>query len=230
MSNFDLEELGRIHEMCKGRFIFFDEKGPGVMMRHDVDDDLFRSLKLAEWQYVQGIKATYFILDTAPYYKGNDPHFWINIRRFQEMGHRVEWHNNAITCSIKRVLNGERHVTPYVHALDILEQFHDNGIPVNGSASHGDKMCYQFKYINYQMFSECQVQSGPMNERVSDLCSGYRPRAMWIMGLNWEAYHVQHDHYYSEPGGAWKKYPEEVNLRDTSNRVQVLIHPQWWKI
>lgn len=227
------EYLHDLHSSCH-RFIFFDESGPGVLMRHDVDNNLYRSLKLAEIQHAHGWRATYFILNTAPYHKPG-PDYWHHLRTFIEMGHRVEWHNNAVTES----LLSHRRKTPYQCAKEALDQFRQNGIYVTGSASHGDPHCHRFGYINYQMFAECQGTPGPapVQENPGPLKDGIRmhlpffePVPMQELGLKWEAYHVPHDAYFSEPGGRWKVKPDFDTLRNPDVRTQVLIHPQWWDL
>jgi len=223
-ARFTNEILNEIHAAILNP-IFFDESGPGVMLRHDVDDDLDRSLRLAEIQSIKGIKATYFLLNTAPYWKG-DPCLWPKARAIQAMGHRVEWHNDCITDAAFSL----RRKSPFECAQEVLSQFRDNGIPVTGSASHGNGLCHKLKYINYQAFSECQEQSGTLSDTVRmALPPDFQPFPMAELGLNWEAYHVPHDLYFSEPGGKWKAFPSQEVLSRTDLRIQVLIHPQHWK-
>ena len=68
-----------------------------VLLRHDVDDLLERSVAMAELQHKCGVKATYFILDTAPYWNPANPDMWLKINRIAELGHEIAWHNNVLT-------------------------------------------------------------------------------------------------------------------------------------
>jgi hypothetical protein len=46
---------------------------PGsIAMRHDVDHDINKALRFAEWEAERGYRATYFILHTAQYWS-DDP-------------------------------------------------------------------------------------------------------------------------------------------------------------
>jgi hypothetical protein len=220
-SGLTLRNLHEIHDSAE-RFLFFDEPGNGVLMRHDVDDDLDKSLSLAYIQARNGWKATYFILTTAPYWT-KDRDLWSKCRDIQTMGHRVEWHNDCITEAVltKR--------TPKECAAEKLQMFRDNGIPVTGSASHGNSLCHKLHYINYQAFAECQEQSGPMGS-ILGLPPASDPFPMSDLGLLWESYHVPHDTYYSEPGGIWKNKPDLEVMKTGGQRIQVLIHPQWWPL
>lgn len=68
LSTFDSRAFSELLEAVGGRSISFHDKGPGVLMRHDVDADIERSVKMAQAEYAAGVRATYFILNTAAYW------------------------------------------------------------------------------------------------------------------------------------------------------------------
>ena len=214
---------------CKGRSKFFDEPGPGVTLRHDVDNDLEASVMLATIQHELGIKATYFILDTAPYWDVNSDEMWAKIQTIADLGHRIEWHNNTITRALKGYLfDPEKSVKEY--ALESLNEFRSRGFNVTGSAAHGDSLCREHQYVNWQIFTECVNPAHPISERLTKYLPNFTPFSMKEIGLEWEAYYMPYteDHYFSEPGGRWKNPVDLDALEDPEKRSQILIHPQWW--
>jgi len=226
---FNRKTLSEIFLLCQKRDIFFDNPGPGIMIRHDVDDDLSRSVECAYVENDFGIKATYFILNTAPYYRPDSRHFWSQLKTIESLGHRIEWHNNAIAQWIK---GGRKR--PVIEIVDeVLSRFLANGFPVTGSASHGDSTCYdstgKHYFLNHQCFKE-SLETVPLSDTFKHLFPTFEPFPMGDCALEWEAYFVQHDEYFSEPGGKWKNFPTAEKLSDTSKRFQILIHPQWWTL
>lgn len=199
-------------------------KDDAILFRHDVDDNLDNSVNLSIMQMGYDIEATYFILDTAPYFNPSDKEMWKKIRRIQSNGHEIGWHNNAITTWIK---TGRRKPLKE-HVRDAVQPFLDNGINIYGSASHGDRLCYQFGYINYELFQ------GYMGERVGTAIDFAKPTIEIEkvnpndFSLHYETYHIPHDLYFSEPGGKWSANGEPRIEKD--KRIQVLIHPQWWSL
>jgi hypothetical protein len=202
---------------------------PIVLLRHDVDDDLDASVRMASLEMECGVVATYFILNTAPYWKKNDETMWEKIKKIEGMGHEIAWHNNLITEWILAHNWKEGYTFP-AHEIDndimtrfindTLAIFKKNKINVKGTASHGDKLCYKYGYINYEVFEECTRM---------DFDMGFAPKTithpvvkMKDFGLKYEAYHLPRDKYY------WKVLPTEADLQE--GITQVLIHPQWWQI
>ena len=67
--------------------------GRGDMaLRHDVDDRLESALELARREHARGLRATYFVLHTAPYWERED--LVDRLRELQALGHEVGWHND----------------------------------------------------------------------------------------------------------------------------------------
>ncbi len=216
--NFTKDDYIKFMVVIKPFLIDFHIEGPGIILRHDVDDNLERSCRMALLEYEMGIKATYFILNTAPYWHYDDNKFFNCLLQFQkDLGHEVGWHNNAITESLftdlpmKEIINQP------------LEAMRKYGIKVISTASHGDPMCYTNNFINYNVFgfkaNGYEGYKGPVFE-LSDF------------GLEVEAYHNKHTHYISESGGTWPDKNNEVikHFLENNGRLQILIHPQHWEL
>src|SRR5205085_4117064 len=87
-----LDRLGDRHVVPMREFA----RGAGdVALRHDVDSRLDSALELAGVEHDRGLRATYFVLHTAPYW--DDAELVPKLRGLQELGHEVGFHNDLVT-------------------------------------------------------------------------------------------------------------------------------------
>jgi hypothetical protein len=195
-----------------------------VNIRHDVDDDIVASSQMAKLEQELGIKSTYFILDTAPYWqpKGDMP----DIDSILNYGQNIGWHNNAIS---KHLRTGKSIIDCISEPLRLLRQYGE----VVGSASHGDPLCHHHRYLNYYIFGFESHDDFPNTEIRGN------HYALSYFGLNYEAYFTGHTHYISDSGGVFygkigeTKVTKEEALSDfekNGGKLQILIHPQWWQL
>jgi hypothetical protein len=189
-----------------------------------VDDDLDKSVRLAEIQAQLDIQATYFILNTSPYWKADSKEMWKKIKHIQNCGHEIAWHNDLIS---EMIIGGFKPSEMEERLNDLLFLFTMNDIIIRGSASHGNKLCYQYGYVNYECFKGMDYERKE-NDSIPERRINIPEIRMDDVMLRWEAYHVPFDKYYSEPGGKWSANGEPIIEPD--KRIQILIHPQWWSI
>lgn len=203
-----------------------------IYLRFDIDDNMLKALRMAEICFQYGINATFFILNTARYW--NDITVWGQMEHMQNnLEQEIGWHNNILTefmnqkLMIGEELNiGEKWIGKV--ADFILSEFRDNGIHIRGSASHGDPLCHKLNYLNYEVFKECPRTQEAVN---FPPCKFTIPQvSMYDFGLEYEAYHVHYDLYLSESGGRIWNRPFDKKLLEQHDRIQILIHPQHWKI
>lgn len=194
----------------------YDKPGGNVVnIRHDVDDDLVASRDMAYDEYKLCIRSTYFILDTAPYWNqiSKTGHL-----RLIHSAHEIGWHNNAITKHLK---TGKSLGQCISEPLKILRDI----CPVIGTASHGDPLCHEKGYLNYNAFREMFPHTK----------FPYIPDYQFYLydfGLKYEAYHTGHTHYISDSGGAWQQDNNVVisDFERNGGKLQILLHPQHWQL
>lgn len=223
---------------------------PGLCgLRHDVDHDLDLALEMAHKEHQLGIKASYFILPSAPYWQA-DKQLLDKCLQLQDYGHEVGLHVNSmaewvsgvtddITASLTQQINFLRHA----------------GIDLTGIAAHGDKLCYEHNLSNYWCFEELRPESpytvengrtaeGPHEADLTPRLQypvdhlARRPDgstfplwsvSMHSLALDYHAWHTKFDHYFSDSGGGWKRTSDPIDSTRNHNRWQVLIHPEHWR-
>ena len=192
-------------------------RGAGdLALRHDVDERLESALVLARLEADRGLRATYFVLHTAPYW--DDPDLLPRLLRLQELGHEVGFHNDLVT--LERV----RGVDVGEYAPWALERLRKAGLEVVGAAAHGSPWCHRLGYHNNYVFSgwDEPVPGFPSTEV-------RRKLDRRALGLEYEAYHVPHDVYFSDASfeGGRRRHPERLEL-EPRRRTIVLVHPCHW--
>jgi hypothetical protein len=95
-----------------------------IALRHDIDQNINRSVKMAEIESQHEIKSTYFVLHTADYYLKSFDKF----KYIQSLGHEIGFHNDLMTLKHPKI------------SLEIeLEFLRLCGLIITGTASHGNK-------------------------------------------------------------------------------------------
>ena len=184
-----------------------------IALRHDVDADLQSAVEMARLEAAHGIRSTYFMLDTASYWE--HPHETLtSIEAILYYGHEIGWHNNVVSRHIRT----HRPIPELI--TETLEFLRSPGAPVTGTASHGDPLCREYGYVNYDIWKS---NPRPTERSVYDLTD---------FGLAYEAYFLPRTHYISESGGIWRQDNEAVvaDFRKNGGILQVLLHPQWWQL
>jgi len=212
-----------------------------LLIRHDVDHDMDHALGFAKKEAQSGIKATYFLLHTAPYFNYSEQ-FASQCKELVGLGHDIGLHNNAITTWIINKQNGG--IRPIIERP--LEFLRKQGIYIKGTSSHGDPLCYKYNYVNYEIWNEC-----PRERKNKALA--FESYSLKDFGLDYEAYFVKRDAYLSDSGGIWRgsiktqkttdfsidqKGSKEIDVERFVNAfnqlerniLHLLVHPMWWEI
>jgi hypothetical protein len=204
----------------------------GIILRHDIDKDIDKAVRMAEIEagidgnqnralFEHGdhpiLKSTYFVLNTRTSgywgsHEMNDALLYI-----QNLGHEIGWHNNAITEHLE---TGKE-----IHACirDPLNYLRNLGLRISGSAAHGDRLCKKYRYMNYNVFG--------FPSKGWDFWD-IPALKMEDFGLTYEAYHVPYDGYLADCHEGWNnRHNNSIpNTGSHDGRIQIIIHPQNWRI
>jgi hypothetical protein len=192
-------------------------RGAGdVALRHDVDSRLDSALELARLEHARGLRATYFVLHTAPYWNEGD--LVARVRRVQDLGHEVGFHNDLLT--VERVHGGDGRAA----LEEALARLRGAGIEVTGAAAHGSPWCHRLGYHNNYVFTGWDEPQPGFPSR--DAPRKLNPAEF---GLDYEAYHVPHDAYFSDARfvNGRRAHPAGLDL-EPGRRTIVLVHPCHW--
>lgn len=183
---------------------------PQIGLRHDVDDDFNASVEMSclEWDY--GIKSTYFILNTAAYFK----YCLVGIQIIVRAGCEIGWHNNAIADHIRIGKTLHECVAAPLYTLEL------NKFMITGTASHGDPLCNKMGFINHDIWKQSPRDTQWKRFDLADF------------GLKYEAYWLNYTHYISDSGGKWNCDVDQriADFEKNGKQMQVLVHPQHWKL
>lgn len=202
-----------------------------VCMRHDVDVRIFKALQMALLENKYDIQSTYFMLATAPYYgeykKGKITRYKCMeecYKKISGLGHEVGIHNDLLAIMILEGMN------PFLFNSGEISFYRSLGIPVVGTASHGSSIAMA-TVPNYEIFSDF-AKSENVNYKGKKYPLGIRP--LQEFGFEYEAYFLDHTHYFSDLEGKWvKKYgfdyiTDVLEKSEPGDRIQILTHPVWW--
>ena len=214
--------------------------GKALWLRRDVDYDLDHAIKFAEYEYRNNIRATYFLLHTAPYFDYSKE-FKEKILLLDDMGHSIGFHNDILSCWHKNQEMGLNDFIP--KPIKFLRKA---APPVNGTSCHGAKEHYDRKYFNYECWEEFDKKK---NEGFDAIC-GFKP-SLERYGFEYEAYFLPYTHYFSDSGNNWIGYvvngqkpfertalesPDNLGTKviDKFNEAeeglfQMLLHPCHWE-
>jgi hypothetical protein len=192
-------------------------RGDGdLALRHDIDAELGSALELAQIEHERGLRATYFVLHTAPYWA--DPELVSRIRHLQDLGHEVGLHNDLVT--VERVHGGDTRT----ELADALTRLRGAGIDIVGVAAHGSPWCHRLGFHNNYAFAgwDEPVTGFPDTAVRQKLVPAE-------FGLEYEAYHVPRDVYFSDSTfeQGRRAHPADLPL-EPGRRTIVLVHPDHW--
>lgn len=67
-----------------------------VILRHDIDFDIDAALNMAEIEYENNIKSTYFVIVTSDFYNVHSLESRIKLKRIVELGHEIGVHYDEL--------------------------------------------------------------------------------------------------------------------------------------
>jgi hypothetical protein len=191
-----------------------------VGLRHDVDSRLDNALAIGRLEHARGLRATYFVLHTAPYYEQRAALLDALHTLQDDLGHEIGFHNDLGTLVVLR----DADIGAFLHRE--LAWLRENGIDVRGSAAHGSPFCASLGYDNNYVFAGWDE---PVTGRPrTDLGVKLDPADF---GLEYEAYHLPYDDYISDSAfGAdgRRRHPGDLGPPRPGVRTVALVHPCHW--
>lgn len=188
-----------------------------IGMRHDCDNVIAPAVHMAEWEHERGIRSTYYILHTAPYW--NDKMLLRScLEAIAQLGHEIGIHNDAITVHLE---TGRDPADVLHEAIDELRRY---GHTIRSTVAHGHARCAVDRYVNDEMFGECRRADYGDVERL-----GITPISLAALDLDFDANWIGRGDYLSDSGGKWSQPWDEVTSAwPGRGQLHMLIHPDWW--
>lgn len=204
----------------------FAAAGTGVVsLRHDVDDRLDSALVFAELEAARGIRATYFVLHTAPYYASDE--LMPSLLRMQELGHEIGFHSDLVTLQVacggdpRRTLAGE------------LARLRGAGVDIVGIAAHGSYWGHKLGYKNEYFFRGLDAPSPgfPNATRVGDV--ELQKGTLDEFGLVYDSSQLETTDYWTDSwtdarGHRWHPRLIDIAALGSATRAIILVHSCHW--
>jgi hypothetical protein len=182
--------------------IFFsDHKKPGknLLLRHDVDFSIHRAYRLAQIESENNVYSTFFLLIHSPYYSIFEEELYELISQIIDLGHEIGLHFDFGIYQ-RRGLDRDTIFEYLAFERDTLEKMFKRPIKV---FSFHDPSSEVFRH--YADDDYC----GMINTYSQYLRDNYN--------------------YCSDSNGYWRYHRlEDVLVEAKSERLQVLLHPEWW--
>lgn len=199
-----------------------------VGLRHDVDERLDRAIDFAELEARRGLRSTYFVLESASYWRR--PDLLEGLQRIQELGHEIGWHNDLVTTEC--VLGGDARALLSVE----LERLRGARLSIDGVAAHGSPSCYRYGYHNGYFFFPDELVSELPNAETVDGPLGRRKVPHGTLAefdLAYDAYHLDNTTYFSDArfgpdGRRWHTDDLDLDVLAPGARTIILTHPDHW--
>jgi hypothetical protein len=232
------EEL--LQELSKDKYLVvpihrfidsLDDERVVVALRHDVDWHPFKALEMAFLEENYGIRSSWYILATAPYYGKYKRQQAIRFesmnsvyRELHEQGHEVGIHNDLIALMVKY------DIEPLEFTRNEMAFFDSLGIPVYGCVAHGSGIA-QNTVPNFHIFSDW-AESDFIEYKGKQYPIG--SYSLDHYGFEYEANFINHTQYFSESSGTWNieggfyAVLNQIRQSEPGDRIQILTHPVWW--
>lgn len=198
-----------------------------IGMRHDCDNVIHEAVQMAEWEANRGIRSTYYILHTAPYWDDKTL-LRTSLETIAGYGHEIGIHNNAVTVALQ---TGRDPADVLIEATDELRSY---GYPVRSTVGHGDSLCNTVGYCNDEIFDTCARQwFGGFPDRTLEH-HGRRvtlqPRPLSDYDFDFDAIWLRRGDYLSDSGGSWSQpFDHVVQTFGKKGQLHMLVHPDWWR-
>jgi hypothetical protein len=207
-----------------------------LSIRYDIDATMDAAIRFAYRQNKYGIKSTFYILHTAPYYGVTNQGFFKRdnnliyyLKALQDVfGNEIGFHNDLVTLQVVY------EIEPKAFLKNELLWLRENNIIVKGTTAHGSPYTYIYKYNNayfwYDNFdpvvSHQFVTKGYTTYTlVRDRLANY--------DLEYDGGLLKPDYFFSDSytfyGQRWNMDMVNLDTIKPGKKVIILLHPQHWE-
>lgn len=202
-----------------------------VALRHDSDSHPLKALKMAEIEKATGIKSTYFLLHSANYY-GSVKNGVITrngavdelAKKLHAMGFEVGIHRDLFN------MMWNHQFEPRSFMKEEIAYYKNLGVPVTGSAAHGDGTTIGRKLNEMWIYSEFGKKGAYVLNGTRYPYGEYKTADF---GVDYEAYLLKYTAGTGDIGGNFggRNLDGLIKYLDTlkpGTRFGLLIHPEHW--
>ncbi len=198
-----------------------------VGLRHDSDSHPLKALQMAEMEKAADIRSTYFLLHSARYYGTVRDGFMIRNGAIDDLA--IQLHEMDFEIGIHRDLFNmmwNHHFEPRAFMKEEVAYYRSLGVPVIGTAAHGDRTTIGRKLNERWIFSE-------FGKTGTFFLNGtgypYGEHATRDFGVEYEAYLLKYNTYLSDTAGKpVEEIIETLASLPPGARCIILIHPEHW--
>lgn len=238
-----IAELAPNHQITTLRQYIDTGHKPGqsyLLIRHDIDHDIENAVRIARWEHSAGIQSTFCVLHTAWYYGAFKGYSYQHSKlvvesmlKIQELGHEVNFHNNLVTLGLTTGAHPGRIL------VEELEFLRGKEIDVVGTSTHGDALCKELGFRNFELFYETIGSKFGGRRNLVLPGSSHPPVKLGVLpmsefDLSYEAYDLYRDKYITDSGGTLRTRFNAAGRRyfgrqpNDGSVVGLLTHPIWW--
>ena len=182
--------------------IFFTEyntPGKNLLLRHDVDISVHRAYRLAQIESEVNVCSTFFLWMHSPAYSLFEEEIYDIIHRIMDLGHDIGLHFDYGFYE-RRKFGRDKILEHLAIEKKILEDMFGLSITAFSFHDPSSKVLIQYTDENY---------CGMINA--------------------YSQYLKEHYDYCSDSNGYWRyRRLEDVLLKMSGEKLQVLLHPEWW--
>lgn len=196
-----------------------------IVLKHDVETNVDRALKLAAIEAKHGIKGSYYVQAYLLESKTNIK----LLKEIQDLGHEVSYHYDVLDAN-----DGDMTKAKEDFAKNLL-LFVDNGFEVNTICQHGNPLKERVGYhSNRDFFRDSSVRSD--YEGITDIVVNFKAKSgleyLYISdaGYSWNIIDnpENNDRVETKPNIKLESYDEILKLLENGESIIMSTHPHRW--
>jgi hypothetical protein len=225
----ELTAADRFHVVPLREFAAAPKDRVLIGLRHDVDERMDAALEFARLERERGLRATYFLLHTAPYYARSD--LLDAALRIQNVyGHEIGLHHDLLTVFAE---GGD----PAECLAEELAWLRAGGLDIRGTAAHGSRWCHILSASGEYLFAGHGLSASRFVNTDEVEIHGRRvplPKLeLERFDLLYEANRLpfdrmDHDAQFASNGRRWHTSDAKLEALTPGDAIIFLIHPCHW--